>query len=165
MRDESLVGSFPVQTKVVFKNGCNAVYTIITVKAVGNGHFAYLLQSEELKSYHLATHGELRPHTGIEVDDSVMWGGASYTVISVSSDRLFVTLRGIRTVVDIEGIVLVKRASAIEFDNAVRKVYGPGSNMLETEDDIKMGYIDTKYGQIIYDEIIRARNENKKYKR
>jgi hypothetical protein len=165
MRNESLVGSFPLMTAVVFQNGCNAVYTVIIVKAVGNGDFAYLLRSEECKSYHLATHGELKPQNGIEVGDSVMWEGGSYTVIECSADRLFVSLKGIHLPVRVNNITMVKRASAQEFDNAVRKVYGPVSNMLETVDDIKMGYVDTKYGQIIYDEIIRARNENKKYKR
>lgn len=147
----------------VTKSTQTCIYRVKVARKYNEGA-VYLLESESGRA-ELATHEELKPYIDIVVGDSVIWQNGSFTVTSISPNQNTCTLRGVHQVVQMNQLALVKRATAIEFDNAIRKIYGAGSNMLETDDNIKMGRVEMEYGQIVYDEIIRVRKENTKHKR
>lgn len=159
----NITDPFAVDAKVEIK-GENAVYMVQAVIHYRCG-YVYLLQLEGTHASCIAAHEQLKPYIDIVIGDSVIWNTGSFTITGISPNYTTCTLRGVHQIVEMNQLALVKRATAIEFDHAIRKIYGAGSNMLETNDDIKMGYIEMKYGQIVYDEIIRARKENAKHKR
>ena len=163
--NDNLCNPFELFAKVLFNNS-DKVYTIKSIIKYRGG-YVYLLHLEgfHTSSSCIATHEQLQPYIDIMIGDSVIWNTGSFTITGISPNYTTCTLRGVHQIVKMNQLALVKRATAIEFDNAVRKIYGAGSNMLETDDNIKMGYVEMKYGQIVYDEIIRARKENTKHKR
>ena len=159
---DNLCNPFELFARVKFENH-DRVYTINSVITYRGG-YVYLIK-DHTDCYCVAAHEKLKLYNEIATGDSVIWNTGSFTITSISPNQNTCTLRGVHQVVQMNQLALVKRATAIEFDNAIRKIYGASSNMLETDDNIKMGHVEMKYGQIVYDEIIRARKENTKHKR
>lgn len=156
MSQNTTLKMFELNSEVKYKSTFIGCFKIKSSRQINNEIVYSVLNNRG--DVRIALHSELEPYHTIEVGDAVILAARRYVVTSVSADKLFAELLGFSGLLPISNLELVPRASAIEFDNAVRKIYGPGSNMLETEDDIKMGDIEMRYGKLICDEIIRARN-------